>query len=570
MSRLPKFSFILIIYFLLLPLCYAEAKLHFVFKGINGEVLQNTESRLDVLQQSFGQLNPEKIQTIYEQSPQEIRNAMQPYGYFRAQIQSSLLQKNSDWTATFIIQPGHRITITHLDIKVIGRGEKDPKIDKFIRNFPLKVGDVFRTDVYDKAKEGLFQIANSQGYMKAFLSTNQVKIDIDHYQLEVILYLQTGPRYYFGKVYFEENPYAANFLQRFIPFHENEPFSSDKLIQFQQALSTSYYFQQVLVTPDFNDIDNHHVPIKIAVSAPKAKKYNIGIGYGTYTGPRLTAGMSLRRLTDTGQHFDAQFKLSSVLSGLAGKYYIPGNNPLTDQWVVGTNYQRFLPKNGASTSGTLSAGYVRKTTNLQTTADLNYLVERYKVEGLAAEKSQLFYPSLNLAYTKSDDPIHPLFGKSINLTLRGASQAVLSSTNFLQSEIRGKYLFTPVSFAHIILRANLGYTLVNDLKDLPLSMRFFAGGLNTIRGYPDSSIGPGRYLYVGSVEYQNHIKNNWSGAIFYDFGTATDHFGTPINKGAGVGIIYESLIGPVKLYVAQAISKPKKPYSLEFSIGPEF
>ena len=171
---------------------------------------------------------------------------------------------------------------------------------------------------------------------------------------------------------------------------------------------------------------------------------------------------------------------------------------------------------------------------------------------------------------KKDNVVQPTYGRSFNLTLQGASNSLLSSTSFLQAEMKGKLFLTPFSFGHLVLRGDVGYTVVNDLHDLPLSMRFFAGGMTTVRGYPESSIGPGKYLGVASIEYRQHIAYDISGAAFYDIGTATNHIGTPLNQGAGVGLVYESPVGPVKIYVAQALNKNGHPYSVEFSMGPEF
>ena len=570
MSHLTKLIWILLIYVAGLSAAYAAPTLNFVFKGIQGDVLNNAQERLTIFEKSYGELTPDKIQAIYEQAAQEVSHAMQPYGYFRANIQSHLSHNHSTWTISFTIQPNEAIKISQLAINVIGPGKDDREINALLNHFPLKVGDVFRTDAYEKAKESVFQAANNRGYVKAVFSLNNLFIDINHYQVKVNLVLQTGPRFYFGKVSFQPSPYSQDFLNRFISFNENTPFSSKKLLELQQAISKTPYVQEVLVTPDFNQAENNHIPVTITLSAPKSQKHTIGIGYDTFTGPRFTAGMSLRRLTDTGQHFDAQLKLSSVVSGLAAKYYIPGKNPLTDEWLIGVNYQRFLPKEGASTSGTFTVGYVTKAKNTQTNVDMNYLVDRYKVRDLKSENTSFLYPNVNFTYSKSDDPIHPTSGKSINIVTRGTAELLLSSTSFLQSEVKTKYFYTPIDFAHLIFSANVGYTTTKNLKKLPLSIRFFAGGMNSIRGYPDSSIGPGRYLYTGSVEYQNRIKDNWWGAVFYDAGTATNHFGDKVFAGTGVGVVYTSFIGPIKFYGARTLSERKKHYAIEFSIGPEF
>ncbi|MBA3662004.1 MAG: BamA/TamA family outer membrane protein [Gammaproteobacteria bacterium] len=559
------------LFLVLISATYGLPTLNVVIKGLKTDALENAVARVKVLENSYGPLNLDKINTLYQLIPNEIKTAIEPFGYFHTHIENSIhAKRGEEFTATYTVTKGPRLKITDIDINISGPGSNNPAIVDYLQKLPLHRGDVFRADSYEKVKTDLFAVANAEGYVKAYLEESKVLISLKNNSTKIILHFQTGPRYYFGPLTFSDNPYNQSFLDRFIDVKENEPFSSEKLIQLQQSLSTSFYFQQVLVTPDFNHISNNRIPVTVSVTPPKSQKYNLGIGYGTFTGPRLTAGVSLRRLTDTGQHFDAQLKLSSVLSGLAGKYYIPGKNPLTDQWVLGANYQRFLPENGSSTSGTLSAGYIKKTEHLQTSADLNYLVEHYKVNDTSNEQSQLLYPNLNLNYVDADDLIHPHSGKLVNFMLRGASKTLLSSTSFIQTEVKTKYLFSPFNFAHVIVKADLGYMVVNNLKDLPLSMRFFAGGLNSIRGFRDSSIGPGRYLYTGSIEYQNHIKDHWSGAIFYDAGTATNHFGTPLARSRGVGIIYESMIGPIKLYLAQAVSKRNQPRSIEFSIGPEF
>jgi translocation and assembly module TamA len=575
MSFLQKI-FISLIYCCALSLAFAnpanpaQLTLNFKIHGIQGSVLKNTEARLAILKNSQGELTAAKIQNIYSQVPNNIRLAIQPYGYFRPSIQSHLSQNNETWTASFHIQPGQRIPISQFSLSVVGPGKSNAGIQHLIHHFPIKVGDAFLTSTYEKAKENLFVTANKNGYIQAVFLTNKILIDVNKYEVKIILVLQTGPQYFFGKMTFKDNSFAQDFLQRFTTGYENTIYSSEKLLKLQQSLSSTAYFKNVVVTPKTNESVDNHVPIEIAITEPKAKKYNIGIGYGTFTGPRLTTGVSFRRLTDTGQHFDAQLKLSSVLSALGAKYYIPGNNPLTDQWIVGLSTQRFIPQNGSSSSGVLTGGYVTKTDHTETSIDLNFLVEQYKVKHMPVERSHFLYPNLNFSYNKNNDIINPTSGKSFNINLRGATQALFSSTNFLQAEVKGKYLYTPVDFAHLIFRANFGYTVTKNLKELPLSMRFFAGGMNTIRGYPVSSIGPGKYLYVGSIEYQNRIINNWWGAAFYDAGTATNHFGSHIYQGAGLGVVYQSMLGPIKLYVAQAVNKRGKPYSFEFSIGPEF
>ena len=117
--------------------------------------------------------------------------------------------------------------------------------------------------------------------------------------------------------------------------------------------------------------------------------------------------------------------------------------------------------------------------------------------------------------------------------------------------MQDKYIFSPTDDSRILLRTDLGYTVVHDFNDLPLSLRFFAGGTQSVRGYEYQSLGVpdgGRYLAVGSVEYQHLIIGNWSAAAFWDEGNAFDNFNQGLDRGVGVGIVYKTPIGQIRTH----------------------
>lgn len=548
----------------------ANESLCFVWKGVNGDLLKNIQARLQLEKSScLFHLSFAKVKLTYLTSQSIIRDGLKPYGYFKSSLYSTLTYTNKGWIATYHIYPGPALKITSISVSVIGPGKDNIEIQKHIRQISIKPGDTFDVPAYNIFKDKLFVTAKNQGYIKAFFN-NQILINLKRYTCHIAIQLNTGNRYYFDSIKFDNDGYANSFLKRFINFSPGEPFSSKKLMTLQQAMEHSYYFQQVIITPDLNNIENYHIPTHFYFILPKAKQYSLGLGYGTLTGPRLSAAMHLRRITNTGHHFETQLKLSSVLSALTANYYIPGYNPLTETYVFGANAKRFAPNAGRSDSATLSAAYLLKQDKTQESISLNYLIERFRINPLPFRKAHLLYPDFKFTFFSTDDLIRPHQGLSFTFNLQGAAQQILSTTSFLQSLIKAKFVFSPFSFSRFIMRGDFGYTTVHNLYKFPLSQRFFAGGVNSIRGFADSSIGPGRYLEVASLEYQNKIVNNLYAALFYDAGTAANHFKTRLNRGAGVGIVYDAVIGPVKIYLARAISKKTKPYSLEFSVGPEF
>ncbi len=564
-------------------LAHATTSLTVVLTGLTGAPLDNARAALDaekarlLAQQGTPASQKEPIlsaknrNAFYHAAPALIQTAIQPFGYFHAVIhpQGLTYQKNT-WQAAFRILPGRPLPISKVTITLKGPGKTNISLQKYVQQFPLTVGATFNTPDYEKARDGLLQTANQQGYIKATFVKKEVKIDLKQYTAVITLQLTTGERYYFGPVTFNQTPFAPSFLQRFISFHEGEPFSSQKLQTLQTNLSESHYFRDVNVIPDIEHAQQQSVPIHVSLNVPKAKAYTAGVGYGTFTGARATLGADYRRIGRYGQHFSMQMRLSSVLSGLSGKYYIPGKNPLTEQFILGAEAQKFKPDNGQSTSQQFSAGWMKKVSDIQHAFTLTYLIEHFEVENTPSEFSRLLYPGYTVSWLKSDNLLNPTNAKALQLTVQGASEHFASYVNFFQTELKGKYIFSPTEASRIILRGDAGYTVVKDLTKLPLTLRFFAGGLTSVRGYADSSIGPGRYLETASVEYQHRLFGNLSGALFYDVGTATDHFNNYLFRGEGAGLIYHSMIGPIRVYVARAMSSRGKPLRTEFSIGPEF
>lgn len=570
---MQKIRYLLAILLLIAGNALAANTITFNLTGIQGELLKNAQARLDVIRKIYPKdITPTEMQHVYKMAPKEIIKSLQPFGYYKASVWPRLTRHGDQWTANIKVTPGPTLKITSLDIRVNGPGDQNKSIQHALKKvkLQLKPGDVLKTKPYEDAKDELYTAATNAGYIKARFEKTEIQIDLQKNTAAITIYLQTEVRYYFGATTFGESPYALEFLNRFPNYKQGKPFSSQKLLDLQQDMSSSYYFDNVDITPGLQQIRHQEVPVQIDTTVPRSQRYTVGLGYGTFTGPRMTAGVNLRRLTDTGQHFDAKVQLSQVLSAVDAKYYIPAKNPLTDRWVIGTSYSQFSPQNGQSETEALLFGYIRKIHHLQFNLNANFMNEHFHVYNENSRNAHLFYPSLTIGYMKANDLINTTHGYSINLSLQGGLQQVLSTVSFIQPDIKAKYITSPFSFAKIIARGEIGYTSVENLYRFPLTMRYFAGGINSIRGFPDSSIGPGKYLQVGSLEYQNKLYGNIWGAAFYDIGAASDHVGHPINKGAGLGLIYNSVVGPVRLYLGRAISKKDQPYSVEFSVGPEF
>lgn len=551
--------FVFIILFFLLNNSFSQSKLTHEIHGINGDALKNAEAALSEI----------KYKNYSVKNQEIIKESIKPFGFFRAKVSSRVLKSGSTWKTIYYVIPGKPLKITTINITISGQGINNRHISNYIKQCGLKSGQTFNVLDYDRFKTHLFEIAKNEGYLKANFK-NKIYIDLVHYTCNVEIQLETGPQYYFGTVTFMTFPYSKAFMEKFISFHPGEVFSSIKILKLQQRMEKSYYFTRAIFKPEFEN-KNLSVPVTAFFYPPYAQTYSIGLGYGTLTGPRIAGGISLRHIGNEGHHLEAQLKLSSTLSAVSITYYIPGNNPLTDEWFSGVNYRIFSPKAGISHSLTLSGGYSKNLENWNSNISINVLADKFNIASLPpGHLSHMIYPQWNLSYVCADNVINPHKAFAWNFSIQASKQDVFSSNNSVKIQTRIKAIFSPFREGRILLRTDFGVIDTNHLSVFPLSMRYFAGGITSIRGFSDSSIGPGKYLGTASAEYQHPIKDNWYGAVFYDVGNASNHVSGPLNRGAGVGAIYNTRIGPLKIYVARALSKHTKPYSVEFSIGPEF
>lgn len=550
----------------------ANAHLKQNFFGVEGEVLENIQERAKITAQDLPpNLSFEDIQALQEQTIAEIKNALAAYGYFKPAIKIAYRRDGNAWIVDYAIHPGNLFRITKLDVQVMGEGRFDVAFQRLLQNFPLKQGDAVRSKIYHTAKSELVDLAAQRGYFAAKIEQSNILIDVTKNQATVIIHFDTGPRYFFGEVEFLPSPYSRRFLQRFVPFKAHTPYQNNKVITLQENLNNSNFFQQVSVTPRPERAMDLLVPIEVELIPRKAIQYSLGAGFGTDTGIRGMAGIQNRRVNSRGHHFEAIVQASQKMNHYEASYSIPGYNPVTDLYKLSAAAeQQHLETSGKSRSEKIEASHIKTFWGWQQTLSLSLRDEHsMPTDDRPTINSTMLLPNLNWSKTKSDDPLNPSYGYQVSFNVRGASKALVSNTDFVQGLIQAKTLIPVSSVTRLILKGQLGYTLISDVDQLPISLQFYTGGAQTVRGYQFQEIGPGRTLLMGSVELQQKIKGNLYAALFMDAGNVSNGLTNNLNKSIGIGLLWRSPIGAIEVTIAQALDKPGQPKLLQFSMGPE-
>ncbi|MGA7800527.1 MAG: autotransporter assembly complex family protein [Gammaproteobacteria bacterium] len=575
MRRLCRWMYLVML--LVAPLAHG-ASVKVQVEGVSDKPKANVLAMLAIAQvQGQSDLTAGRIRYLNAQAPAQIRRALEPFGYYRAQVKTDLKPGPQEWTATYRIEPGPPIPVIAVNLQLSGPGRTDPALEKAVKSFPIRKGDPLDQPRYEQAKGGLQQRALALGYLDARYTEHQLRLDLRAYEARVVLTLATGPRYRFGPVTFSGSALSPKFLHEYLPFSPGDPYSSARLLALQQALQNSDYFKRVDIQPQRDRAKDQEVPIEVKLEPRKRHKYTFGLGYGTDTGPRASVGWEHRRINSLGHKMQAQYRISRIYQELSLRYIIPLAHPATDQLAITAATRNETVNDQVSKTRLIGVSRLVTHGTVQQTLSLNYQHETFSV-GDTSGVSRLLIPGFNWTRISADDRIYTRRGSRLSLDLRGALQGVASDTSFVRADLGAKIIRSFGSDNRIIARAEVGAIQVPDFSVLPVSLRFFAGGDHSVRGYAYNSLGPvdasgtvvgGQYLMVGSVEYDRHIVGKWGAAVFYDAGNAFDIFPTHLHRGAGVGVRWRSPVGMVRVDLAAALSKEGHPLRLHISIGPD-
>lgn len=547
-------------------------------EGLDQKLRDHVADYLDIFrEQSNDKLTLARLQRLHDQAPEQIKTALQVYGYYQARVKADLHQEDQTWIATYSVEPGNPVRIAEVDVAVDGEGRSNPAIAGVMKSFPLHKGEVFQHPRYEQARDALLRTAIEQGFLDAKFTTREVKVDMRSYNVSINLRMQTGVRYFFGPVSFKQDMMDEEFLRHYVKFNPGDPYNPTTLLKLQTNLNDSGLFQSVDVRPRKSQAVGRQVPIDVTIASRKRRAWRFGLGYATDTGARGSITHS-RIVGREGDKFDSKLLVSENKNSLTAGYTIPLADPVTDQVGLGVRYIDETTESRESKITGLTASNTSAWGEWQRIFSLNYEREVYIIGTEPQETRRVLYPEFSVSRVRADNRLYTRHGSRVYFEVRGANKNLLSDTNYAQVRLGLKWIRGIGKDSRIILRGDFGSTNVAYLDRLPASQRFFAGGDNSVRGYSYEELGPknasgevvgGKHLVVGSIELERKLVGKWSVAAFYDRGNAINSLGDPLVAGAGVGLRWNSPVGPIRLDFAWALDKVTDRFRLHVVIGPD-
>ncbi|MBY4677301.1 autotransporter assembly complex protein TamA [Marinobacterium arenosum] len=569
--------------FLLLLLCVlgvgqavAEPLLRVQVQGLAAPLEQNVRNSLGIVALDGQPVASEsRLRYLHRRAKREIGRALEPFGYYRPAVEARLTLQEGEWRANYQIDSGPPLPIGSADLQLLGPGADEPAFASLILDANLKPGQTLVHADYERLKQQLQSAALELGYYQAVFQRRQVRVDLAAYQADIALHFASGPRFRVGEIRFSPTPLNEGLLRRYLQFQPGDPLSNSALLELQGALLDADLFNQVEVRPRWKAAEDLRVPIDVELAMRPRSRYQFGLGYGTDTGARAKAALQRRWVNARGHQFNSQLLISQILTDLSAEYLIPGQRPQFDRYALRTGYR---DENSETVDArTLSLGVSRQQQQgeWQRLASLDWEQETFSFEQ-QHEQTQFLLPRLSWSKISTPDRLNVQQGYRISLQLLAASRALLSETDLLQARLSGKWVHGFGERWRLIARGELGASWVDDFDRVPATLRFFAGGDASVRGYDYQSLGPvsaagdvigGQHLLVGSLEADYRLAGAWSVAAFVDQGNAFNDLDVGLKTGVGFGVRWHSPVGPVRVDLATPLDEGG--LRLHFTLGPD-
>ena len=516
--------------------------------------------------------------------------AMQAIGFYHSSIDLQLDQSKLPWHLTIEVSPGKPTLLRDVNVEILGTAAELPQFSRIAAENGLVTGNVLNHGDYTQIKTNLLSKGLLLGFFDGQLEQSRIEVDRDNHSAAIFLSYNSGPRYSYSQVQFTGNDLEPELLKSMVSFKENEPYDANKISQMHSELVNSGYFSGIKILPQLEQRADGQLPLITELTPAPSHKVNWGLGYATDTKIRTSITWRTPQVNRYGHSQETKLEYSTVNAYLRFRYHIPLSHPTRDQLIFGLGLESDEFADLESTQRSALIG--RKTTadGWLRQYDLYLLEEQWNILS-DANVGQFIMPRLTLSKThRKGNPIDPSDGFRQMYQLAVGSNALGSESDIIRFTSNFRWLHSLTPSHKLVARAQLGVAHFQDkdLNDVPPSLRFYAGGDQSMRGFDYQSLGPvilytdhlghqkrltvgGRYLAVGSLEYQYYLNSTWRLATFTDFGNAYDQIDETLQPeySIGGGVHWMSPVGAVKVEVGYGLSAEEPSWPLHISMGAE-
>ena len=530
-----------------------------------------------------------------KEETKQLDKVLRSQAYFNGRIEPVIEEaQGGRFELTYRVTLGPRTMIRTFKIIYADHPSDEASLPSDAKPLGLKPNRAARAQrIINLTSDALTWLEN-HGHPTPELVHREVIIDLATNLADVTLTINAGAQQYFGALRIinendakEAGRTKTDYIQGLAAFKPGDLYDRRKVDETITALRKTGLFNQVAI--DIVDGNGNVATPELALSEGKRRSVGFGARWSSDEGVGTQSFWEHRNFF--GRAEKLRFELSVAQNKQAAKAEFTKPRFLrTDQSLLLSS--EFADENtDAYNETSVKAGIaLSRAISDQLQGSLGLSFELYRTDDSTGSHTyrQFGVPAV-LRYDGSDDLLDPTKGLRLNGSLTpyfGSSDGSLNT--FTKFEASGSTYFSfgerpDVTFA---FRGRYGLMLAQETVDVPGSLRFYAGGGGSIRGYGYQLVGPldaanepvgGRSVVELSSEIRYRLTKSIGVVAFLDggnaYGTSVPKFHRPLQWGAGVGLRYYTPIGPVRADIGIPVNKRNgidDAFQVYFSLGQAF
>jgi len=418
------------------------------------------------------------------------------------------------------------------------------------------------------------------GHAKAFVASEAVVADHAARRLDADVRLDPGPRLRFGRLEITgEERMREQRIRKIAGLPEGETFSESELRRAETRLRRTGIFSSVALSEDGAVTAPDLLGITATVVEQKPRRYSFGVEVASLDGVSLTASWIHRNLLGGGERLGLGAEVTNIGSGESGIDYaldVTLDRPATltpdttAGLVLGFEHLDEIDYSLDSVTFGLQFSHIFSE-ELTGRVGLTYDYIDGSDPGGDFTFRNLSLP-IGVTWDNRDNRNDPTRGFYLDATAKPFLGFGTTGSG-LRTTVDGRIyrsLGEPGRFV-VAARAQAGAVFGSDLLETPRDDLFFSGGGGTVRGQPYRSLGipvlrgfgpefqiGGKYFLGASLELRTKVTDRIGVVGFVDWGSiGLDGFTGGFSEshaGAGLGLRYDTGLGPIRLDVAAPIS----------------
>jgi len=426
-------------------------------------------------------------------------------GYVNFKVDSTQVAITPDKAFIYIT-----INITEGEVYTIGdirlAGDLVVSADEILPNIKLNRGDVFsRKDVLG-GSEKITGLLGDKGY--AFANVNAVpEIDEQSHKVAVTYFVDPGKRAYVRRVNIVGNNNTRDeVLRREMRQLESAWFSSEQVRLSRERLQRLGFFEEVNIETPTVPGSPDQVDVNVAVKERPQGNLMAGVGFSQSDGFIFNASINQNNFLGTGKQVNLAFNNSSVNT----EYRVAYTNPYYTTNGVSRGFELryrqtdFGENDTAQYRTDVGTAEVNFGVPINEFDRINFEFSAnqtdFKIGKSPSDEIQGFVDDygdsfldfmLNVSWNHDsrDSSLFPTRGGL--QSVRGGFTVPGSDLSYYKLEYRNRQYFPLTDAFTFSLNGEVGYgDGYGDTDKLPFFQNYFVGGIRTVRGFKNASLGP--------------------------------------------------------------------------------